>query len=790
MIFTMKLKQLLRLLFCITVSLLIAGCSSQIIKDPNAINDGSETIDTNGDSISQSEPVLNGDTEFFGLSNLEKLDSTQVLLEEAIAFQNNGDAESADRLFESALELIYDIDQNDPEIDPERYENLKEELDNRYSSFLEGITEFPAESSPDAVITGIGIAEDDTISGEDVFEGREGITDTLALDSLLASVIKLPPVPIDNNKKVEKAISFFQGKGRKVFEKWMERAEVYVPMFQQILREEGLPEELVYLSMIESGFNPKAYSYAHAAGPWQFIRSTGRIFGLKIDWWYDERRDPVKSTLAACDYLKRLYTEFNDWYLALAAYNCGEGRINRHIRRYNTKDYWELRRLPRQTRNYVPTYLAAVTIMQDPEKYGFQKISYKGHTDYDSVLVTECLDLNLVADIINADYQSLKDLNPAIVRWCTPPTMDSVWLKVPLGTTELFQEKVTEIPEDQKRSWVRHKVRTGETLSMIAQKYRTSMKAIMDIKSNNIRSPHRIGAGKYLLIPVPPNKYGGGAAFAAMDYDEEYIPDGRSKITYTVRKGDNLGLIARKYGTSVKNLKSWNNLWNKRFIYPGQKLQIYVRDSHGAPVYSSTNLKVTPNGKVHVVRSGESLWSISNIYKLSLEKLKALNGFTGKRAVIHPGDEIKLYDEGEGGQTAVATAQPVDNSAAESDNIWNDGLVSEDDNLNQNENNIHIVQRGESLWSIAQKYNLEVNVLKRINGLTGRAIVYPGDKINLYNQGMDLAGFATHVVRRGDTLWDIANSYGIDLGELKRVNGINGGTLIKPGDKIKIPVKG
>jgi membrane-bound lytic murein transglycosylase D len=343
----------------------------------------------------------------------------------------------------------------------------------------------------------------------------------------------------------------------------MERAEVYVPLLQQILREEGLPEELVYLSMIESGFNPKAYSYAHAVGPWQFIRSTGRIFGLKSDWWYDERRDPVKATYAACKYLKRLYTEFDDWYLALAAYNSGEGRVHRHMRHYNTRDYWELKRLPRQTRNYVPTFLAALTIMKDPEKYGFKKISFKGYSEYDSVLVTECLDLNLVADIIETDYQSLKDLNPAIVRWCTPPTQDSIWLKVPLGTTAMFHEKVATIPEDQKRSWVRHKVRSGETLSIIAQKYRTSMKAIMDIKSNNIRSPHRISAGKYLLIPVPPNKYSSGLALASIDYDEEYIPDGRSRVTYTVRKGDNLGLIAQKFGTSVKSLKGWNNLWGK-----------------------------------------------------------------------------------------------------------------------------------------------------------------------------------------------------------------------------------
>jgi len=306
------------------------------------------------------------------------------------------------------------------------------------------------------------------------------------------------------------------------------------------------------------------------------------------------------------------------------------------------------------------------------------------------------------------------------------------------------------------------------------------MKAIMDIKSNNLSSPHRISAGKYLLIPVPPNKYSSGMASASIDFDEEYIPDGRSRVTYTVRRGDNLGLIAQKFGTSVKNIKGWNNLWGKRFIHPGQKLKIYVRDGYDAQAYSTPNIKVTPNGKVHVVRKGESLWTIANIYKLSLDKLKSLNGFTGRRVVIHPGDEIKLYDE-ESGQQAVAVAE---------DTTWSGGTVASADISGQGSENIHIVQRGESLWRIAQKYNLEVNKLKRINGLSGRAVVHPGDKIKLYGSIGDPPGFEVHTVRRGDTLWDIANSYGIDLYELKRFNGINGSAVIKPGDKIKIPVKG
>jgi membrane-bound lytic murein transglycosylase D len=332
-------------------------------------------------------------------------------------------------------------------------------------------------------------------------------------------------------------------------------------MIDRILKEEGLPPELFYLAVIESGLNPNAYSRAHAAGMWQFISSRARLHGLRVDWWVDERRDPEKATRAACDYLTDLYERFGSWELALAGYNSGEGRVERARRkRPSCPDYWCLD-LPRETENFVPKFMAALMIGSDPEAFGFEPPGHGQPLEYDTIEITDAVDLQVIADATGSTYESVKALNPALRRWCTPPGSDPATVRVPCGTGEKCEAAVAAIPPEDRVTWRRHRVSRGETLSGIARAYGTSVTAIASV--NEIRNPHSIRSGSYIVIPIGPG------AESATDYAE--LPEA---ISYRVRKGDTISSIARRHGKSTRDVLRWNGLaWNSR-IYPGDVITI------------------------------------------------------------------------------------------------------------------------------------------------------------------------------------------------------------------------
>ena len=306
--------------------------------------------------------------------------------------------------------------------------------------------------SYDAYLDYITYLEEDTASFEWVINDLNTLY--ADLDSLLADTVSLEKIPLATNRKVERAIKYFTtGRGRKTFRRWLTRAGRYEEMVKNILRREDAPQDLFFLAMIESGLNPRARSYARAVGMWQFIYATGKAYGLTSSWWYDDRKDPVKATHAAARHLLDLYERFGDWYLAIAGYNFNPRKIEKRIEKYNVEEFWDLPRLPRQTRNYVPTYLAALTIGNDPQKYGFE-ITPEAPIEFDTVTVTDCVDLNVVANITSSTFRELKDLNPAILRWCTPPDKDTWLLNLPPGTRETFVAKYAEIPKEKKMSWV------------------------------------------------------------------------------------------------------------------------------------------------------------------------------------------------------------------------------------------------------------------------------------------------------------------------------------------------
>lgn len=458
--------------------------------------------------------------------------------------------------------------------------------------------------------------------------------------------------PITLNYKVRLAIQYFQSKGRGVFTRWLERSGKYENMIKEVLKKYEMPEDLMYLAMIESGFNPNAYSYARAAGMWQFISSTGRYYGLRNNWWFDERRDVLKSTEAAVRHLKDLYDQFGDWYLALAGYNCSPRKVHRNIRYYNTRDFWKLRRLPRQTRNYVPTFLAATIIANDPKKFGFY-VEKMQPVEFDSVHISESLDLNVIANLADTSYSHIKDLNPAVRRWVTPPGIEEFAVYLPKGKKEIFLERYKQIPDSEKRSWVRHRIRHGESLSTIARKYHTTISVLKS--TNNLRS-NLIRAGHYLLIPVPQNNahfYIAKSSYSGTSRKRSSKPavvknvPGHRKETYIVKKGDTLGEIAERYNTRASKIRSWNGLRYGRYIYPDQKLTIWVPNDSMERLKSkvaSTETKALSvnDGSIYTVKRGDTLWDIARKYNVSVRQLKEWNNMRSSR--IRPGDKLKISD--------------------------------------------------------------------------------------------------------------------------------------------------
>jgi membrane-bound lytic murein transglycosylase D len=277
-------------------------------------------------------------------------------------------------------------------------------------------------------------------------------------------------------RAVKRHIETFTTRLRSKFELWLSRAGRYINTMKEILVQEGLPKELVFLPLIESGFNPNAYSRSRAVGPWQFVASTAKKYGLTINWWIDERRDPIKSTEAAARYLKDLYEMFNSWHLAMAAYNAGEGKVLKALSKTREDDHWILlqkkRHLKRETREYVPKFIAASLIALEPEKYGFSDIRYSEPIEFEEVTIESPVDLEVIARAAETDIETIRELNPELKRWCTPPDQAFYTIRIPRDKKERFLENISKIPKEERYSFNIHIVKKGETVSRIAKRYR------------------------------------------------------------------------------------------------------------------------------------------------------------------------------------------------------------------------------------------------------------------------------------------------------------------------------
>ncbi|AKQ64311.1 Membrane-bound lytic murein transglycosylase D precursor [Myxococcus hansupus] len=502
------------------------------------------------------------------------------------------------------------------------------------------------------------------------------ITDLASFD--VSQIQDRYDIPVEMQPLVAQYVQFFQGPGRRWFRKWMSRAARYVPVMHPILEQYGLPKDTVYLAMIESGFSAHAYSWAHAAGPWQFISSTGKQYGLKQDFWVDERRDPIKATHAAASYLKDLKRELGHWYLAWAGYNTGSGRVRRMVERHGTTNFWllsEERGLAKETKHYVPKLIAAALVAKQPTAFGFHEREFDPEPvlDFDEVQLTDAADLDVVARAAGVPVKVVQDLNPELKRWCTPPATAKkpYTLRLPKGTGTQFAENYKRISPAERLTFRIHQVKRGDTLSQIAEKYGTASEAILQM--NQLKSARTLRVGGELVIPIPAGKSSGGALASKVAQarrsgvvvrPQDEVPagapkgpvaagpvkketlNGRQRITYGVMSGDSLWVIATKFNVSVDSLKQWNNLKRRNptlqvgstlYVWPdGDKTTPSVQERGGTVLAKHTVTTTKPAGKpgkVHSLAEGETLWSVAQRYGVSVDDIMRWNKIKDHRTL-------------------------------------------------------------------------------------------------------------------------------------------------------------
>jgi membrane-bound lytic murein transglycosylase D len=432
-------------------------------------------------------------------------------------------------------------------------------------------------------------------------------------------------IPMDMNRHVAAEIKLFTNGERRFFIESYRRSGLYRTAIVAALTEAGLPTELSWIPLIESGFKSHALSRARALGLWQFIPSTGYKFGLKRTTYVDERLDPVKATRAAVAYLKELHQIFGDWTTVLAAYNCGEGRVLRVIRSQNLNyldNFWDLYvRLPRETARYVPRFLATLHILQDPEKYGMTELVADQPLEYDTVQFTRRVHLKDVAAAIDSNYKQLIVLNPELRYKIIPE--EPYTLRVPPGKGNLLLSKIDTLPITSRPqpAYVYHRIRPGESLSVIAERYRTSVSKIM--RANNIRSSHFIRAGKRIKIP------GKGMVVTRTPAKAPVRMSGPVPAKHIVKSGDSLWIIARRYGTTIREIQQLNDL-KSTYLSIDQVLKIPRKPSE--PVSKS-------GMKAYRVKSGDSPFRIAQLHNMELKHFLKINKLT-PRTMIHPGQTL------------------------------------------------------------------------------------------------------------------------------------------------------
>jgi membrane-bound lytic murein transglycosylase D len=440
-------------------------------------------------------------------------------------------------------------------------------------------------------------------------------------------------LPLMMTDQVAGFINFYSNRGRGVLERALARSGRYEEMIRRILKEEGVPQDLIYLAQAESGFHSLAVSRVGARGMWQFMGSRAKGYGLQRNFWVDERQDPEKATRAAARHLKDLYAQFGDWYLAMAAYNSGPGRVQSAVKRTGYADFWELYRrnvLPKETRNYVPIILAVTIMAKNPEQYGLDDVNREQPVPFDKVKIDYPIDLRLVAQCVNGTPAELQDLNPSLLRLTTPKE-GSFELHLPAGSKKVFESAIAAIPADKRLWWRFHEVKPGDSLAALARTYHTTARSIAEA---NQLDEDSLEAQTRIVIPIAPGKFSDMATYA------------RRITRYKVRKGDTVETVAQNFAVPPKMVKGWNrlkgnSLAGRKVLYLHLPVTSGTAETHVASAHPKSRKKTvtakatSPSGVVqHKVKQGETLYSIASSYNTTVAALQHNNRNT---AALRPG---------------------------------------------------------------------------------------------------------------------------------------------------------
>ena len=524
--------------------------------------------------------------------------------------------------------------------------------------------------------------------------------------------------PMIINKEIIHYIHYYQTTGRDFFKYALSRSKRYIPMIKKIFKKIGLPNDLAYLAMVESGFSPTAYSYAGASGMWQFIPSTGRLFGLTMNWWVDERRNPVESTYAAAKYLKDLFNKFGSWYLAAAAYNSGELTIERALSVDPGGNFWSISQnkpylLPGQTRRYVPKIIAAAIIAKDPANFGFHNINYQKPIKFKQVKVPYSVSLYDLAKCIDVSEYELQKMNPELLRNVTPPNDPEFMLNIPASDYGKFLKNfknlkryTTKQPVIKYTAYSRpanntvYTVEPGDTLMGIASKFGVPLSTIE--RYNGLNGYSILKVGEKITIP--------GRNNANTNYAAN---NSGSNTVYTVEPGDTLMGIASKYGVSLAAIERYNGLNGYSILKVGEKITIPgingSQKTYGQSTFGNAALSYI------IVKPGMTLWSISQKFNVSINYIKSINRINGND--IHAGEKIFL--KGDGSTNRIRYSYIKSGGNKYEAKRTNSGFL------------YYRVKFGDSLYGISAKFNDNIKNIMAENNIKNPNSIYPGELLKI-----------------------------------------------------------